>query len=482
MTPHRLDWAAQPWLEKHYPDLPVINLSQVAEPDRVGLRDVLNGNIKTDSDRLPDISRISEALYLANGLTGRTRHGKDDFYFRSSPSAGALYPNELYLVCFHTSPEIQAGVYYADTGRKRLLQLRRGDFRACFPEADETTSALFVMTGIFFRSAWKYRKRAFRYLLLDGGHLMESTRLALAAAGRRGTLIYDFNDDRYNHLLGLDTDREVCLAAITIKGPGTAGDGLVPKIPDLPPAIAGASRVSSRETVYESINEAYRSGKTIIRPDEKRSKIGADDLGLSVNTRISTKPNTPGDDDPVQFAYAEAVVRRRSKRNFISRSVSEPQFRALLEMIQGAYLKPGQESPHASTSVQTGFLSWGVDNLEPGFYLLPPRTGDIECVRTTDLIPQMTAACLNQEWLKNAALHFLFLTNLKKIERESGARGYRHAMMTAGRLGHVIYLAATAMGLGCCGIGAFYDPEAEHLLGLNQDSTLLYLVAVGHPK
>jgi nitroreductase len=52
-------------------------------------------------------------------------------------------------------------------------------------------------------------------------------------------------------------------------------------------------------------------------------------------------------------------------------------------------------------------------------------------------------------------------------------------MLTAGRLGQRIYLSAAAMRLGCCGIGAFYDDEAARMLGLNDQSHLLYLVAVG---
>jgi nitroreductase len=55
-------------------------------------------------------------------------------------------------------------------------------------------------------------------------------------------------------------------------------------------------------------------------------------------------------------------------------------------------------------------------------------------------------------------------------------------MLAAGRMGERLYLLATAMGLGCCGIGAFYDQEAAHLLGLNSHSRLLYLVGVGKIK
>lgn len=52
-------------------------------------------------------------------------------------------------------------------------------------------------------------------------------------------------------------------------------------------------------------------------------------------------------------------------------------------------------------------------------------------------------------------------------------------MITSGKLGQMIYLGATALGIGCCGIGALYDDEAKALLGLNKESRLLYLVASG---
>ncbi len=90
--------------------------------------------------------------------------------------------------------------------------------------------------------------------------------------------------------------------------------------------------------------------------------------------------------------------------------------------------------------------------------------------------------CLDQAWLAQAAVHFLFFSNLDLLDSTWGARGYRYAMLTAGRMGERLYLTATALGLGCCGIGAFYDWEAAELLGLNPKSRLLYLVAVGAIK
>jgi SagB-type dehydrogenase family enzyme len=74
------------------------------------------------------------------------------------------------------------------------------------------------------------------------------------------------------------------------------------------------------------------------------------------------------------------------------------------------------------------------------------------------------------------------MTNLRRLDQAWGSRGYRYAMMTAGRMGERLYLVAEALGLGCCGIGAFYDDEAAEALELNHESRLVYLVAVGAIK
>ncbi len=120
--------------------------------------------------------------------------------------------------------------------------------------------------------------------------------------------------------------------------------------------------------------------------------------------------------------------------------------------------------------------------MDPGFYLLDRRKDSWALVSSGGLMAKSTSVCLDQEWLVNAGVHFLFLANLEVLEKIWGPRGYRYAMLTAGRLGERLYVAAEAMGLGCCGIGALYDSEAVEMLGLNQNSRLLYLVATGNVK
>jgi SagB-type dehydrogenase family enzyme len=135
------------------------------------------------------------------------------------------------------------------------------------------------------------------------------------------------------------------------------------------------------------------------------------------------------------------------------------------------------------SALATGILAGENMPVPPGFYLLDPEKRQLETKDVAgSLIEAMAAACLDQMWLKHAGLHLLFLTDPAFLDGVWGARGYRYAMIEAGRLGQQAYLAATALGWGACGIGAIYDREAANLLGLTENGALVYLVGIGPVK
>jgi nitroreductase len=182
------------------------------------------------------------------------------------------------------------------------------------------------------------------------------------------------------------------------------------------------------------------------------------------------------------MSYAEAVLKRRSMRNFVREELTADCMAALLRSLCSEIGAQGHSKPTGSDVVSVGLLAGNVEGIEAGFYLLDRQNESIGPVCRGDMVDRMAHICLDQSWLANCAVHFLFLTNFELLEQNRGLRGYRHAMLSAGRLGQRIYVAATSMRLGCCGIGAFYDEEAVELLGLNGQSRLLYLVAVGPVK
>jgi SagB-type dehydrogenase family enzyme len=180
--------------------------------------------------------------------------------------------------------------------------------------------------------------------------------------------------------------------------------------------------------------------------------------------------------------YTQVLVRRRSRRNFISAGVSRGDFMTFLQTMAKSMGSRSDMPAACRSALTTGILAGANMPVPPGFYLLDPEKRQLKQKVEGSLIEGMAAACLDQMWLKHARLHLLFLADPAYLDEVWGARGYRYAMIEAGRLGQQAYLSATALGWGACGIGAIYDREAADLLGLTENGALVYLVGVGPVK
>jgi SagB-type dehydrogenase family enzyme len=134
------------------------------------------------------------------------------------------------------------------------------------------------------------------------------------------------------------------------------------------------------------------------------------------------------------------------------------------------------------TFPRMGIIIANVVGLEPGIYFANDSTHSLQRTAQGLFTQSMAHICLDQLWMANAAVHFLFIGDLYDVGPLWGPRAYRYLMINAGLLGERLYLAATAMGLGCCGIGAFYDNEAAQLLDLEDGARLLYLITLGPVK
>jgi SagB-type dehydrogenase family enzyme len=483
IPPHALDWANQPSLVKNYPELPRNPLPQGLELPRI---DYFNQACRLTpedrpSDVAPDLNQIAAILQLSHGVTARAVHSGQPFYYRSVASAGALYPFELYLAV-NGVDGLDAGLYHYDPLAFSLSALRRSPLPAIpkseISNIDRPVAVSFYITGIFFRSAWKYRSRAYRYVLLDAGHLLENLRLALRALNQCISIHLDFDDAHTSVLLGLDPEREVCLACIHLHVDAGKGEqtGVSIELEPLGADIRRASRVSGREMAYPEILNIHRAGS------------GGGGSAESSSPRV-VPPGDPltiidleSSDHPVTVDYTQVLVRRRSRRNFIPAGVSRGDFMTFLQ-IMAKNMGSRSGMPAACRSALTaGILAGENMPVPPGFYLLDPEKRQLEQRIAGSLIEAMAAACLDQMWLKHAGLHLLFLTDPTYLDEIWGARGYRYAMIEAGRLGQQAYLAATALGWGACGIGAIYDREAADLLGLTESGALVYLVGLGPVK
>ena len=481
MGGHAADWQNEPDVFKNYPTLENIPLGDVTEWPSENLSDLLSEDRSPDPNVEFDIEQLARVIFLTHALTAKAKYGGAEYYFRSVASAGALYPFELYVGAL-TVGGLEPGLYHQNVGAQALVRLKSGSILHELSKGlkiEEPPPVLaFFLTAMFFRSAWKYRDRAYRYNLLDTGHMAENLLLALTAVRAPFKFSYDFDDDQLNEFLGLDKSREVCLACVLVWGKNSRQIGLVPPATELMAGLKQAGKCATIETDFPKIREIHSSSSKL--PE----KVG-DAPQMLNNLGLEQQPGrkiAPPVETPHVMNYAAAVFSRRSSRNFVRAELASDRFTTLLKMLCFKEMSLWDREGTWSNAIDVGFLAGNVEGVEPGFYLLDRSRESICLVTSGNFMEKMARVCLDQVWLRNCAVHFMFLSNFKLLEQAWGARGYRYAMLTAGSLGQRLYVGATSMKLGCCGVGAFYDDEAVELLGLDDQSRLLYVVAVGPIK
>jgi SagB-type dehydrogenase family enzyme len=128
--------------------------------------------------------------------------------FRASPSAGALYPIELYLV---TAEGVK---HYRPTGH-RLGQHLPGDLRQQLQEAALDQECIgrapgcFVVTAVVERTARKYGRRAERYCFMEAGHVAQNILLQATALNLGGVPVGAFEDKEVASVLKLPKNQRV---------------------------------------------------------------------------------------------------------------------------------------------------------------------------------------------------------------------------------------------------------------------------------
>ncbi|MBU2552038.1 MAG: SagB family peptide dehydrogenase [Proteobacteria bacterium] len=444
-----MDPLNQPNPYKTYPGAERIDLPRDVTLPKAPAWGILKGDLKRTSQPL-DLPALARLLYMACGFTAQVQHGLETFYYRSAPSAGALYPVEVYLAA-RDVPGLEDGLYHFTPADFALTRLRRER-----PPAEIPAPCLFL-SALFFRSAWKYRQRAFRYCLMDAGHMAENLHLASSALGLEAEVDLFFLDDPINDYLGLDTDREACLAMVGLggKAEGTGRPGPAGGTPTAEPT-------APNEEIFDLVSAAVRvTAAPSAGPPEKNLPWPAG------RPRVLAEPDWEGFDGPT---LVRALRERRSRRNFVPQEVTQDNLARFLDLVSG---------PELAGTVNLGLVTNEVRDLPDGFHHWLPSTRTLD-LRTGGFIgPLLADTALNQDWMGRANLILAVSTPLDFLEAQCGPRALRLAYLAAGRVGHRAYLGAETLGWGCCGVGAFFDEKAGRVLGLPPSEDLLYLLPVG---
>lgn len=206
-----------------YVGYPIIELAGTTRPIGLALDLAINARNSTRelAEQSVSLEDLSSLLHFAYG---QNRDNSDTEYprpFRVVPSAGALYPLELYVFNSRVK-NLAPGLYHFNPAHNYLRLLspntRVDDVAAVLvqPELAHSASLIVFITALFERSTFKYGARGYRFVLLEAGHVAQNVNLVATALDLGSTNIGGYFDRTVDKLLGLDGIRHSTVYAIAI--------------------------------------------------------------------------------------------------------------------------------------------------------------------------------------------------------------------------------------------------------------------------
>lgn len=181
----------------------VISLSPPRLTGRESIEKLLQQrrSIREYRDVAISMADLGQLLWAAQGIT----HAEG---LRTAPSAGALYPLELYVAVGRVDG-LEPGVYHYHPRRHRLERTGGKDMRhalsraALFQSCVEDAAAVVVLGAVFDRTTRKYGRRGLRYVHMEVGHAAQNVYLQAEALGLGTVMVGAFDDKAVASTLGL---------------------------------------------------------------------------------------------------------------------------------------------------------------------------------------------------------------------------------------------------------------------------------------
>ncbi len=416
------DMSRLPWFVKRYPEpLPRTPLPRELPATAEPAVAVLAGTAEVRPAPL-DLPNLSRLLYLSAGVVRTMDRDYGIHPFRAAGSAGGRFPLELY-VAVPPGGALPAGVHWYDPLEHALVQVG---------PAPRGGGPAVVVTGVPWRTGWRYRERGYRHIYWDAGTMLAQLLALAGSAGLPARLYMRFPDAEVAALTGSDRIHEFPVAVVAL-------DEAPPALGPAGPAARGD--VDSAPLEFPLVTAAQQAGES--------GRLGrAWDRGRPV--RVPLLPGTP----------IESVIAARGsqRRMDASRGLS----RDLLHTSMSVAVR-GIGLPH-------WVVAHDVGGLDPGVYRWPDLTAP---VRPGTMRDELYRVCLEQALGRDAAFVAIATADIERL----GDAEYRDAQLAAGLAEGRLHLAAYALGASASGM-TFDDSQVPALLGEPVDGLLFTCVGV----
>ena len=474
-SPHLLDWDLKPLPYKIYPGAASIALPRDLNLSGMSTLSALTSRPDEGSSAPLDITALTRILFCADGLTRQKRVGTEDYHFRAAPSAGALYSIEVYVSAGEVEG-LETGLYHFSPADLRMTGLRRGDWREYLARAAANrpsivrASAVIALSAIYWRSAWKYRARAYRYCYWDAGTMLANLLGAAAAEGISGEVITAFEDPALEALLGIDGDREGMIALIAL---GHSEKAAAPS-PDAPSLTLETIPLSATEVVYNDLVKMHRESRLLTRGEVESVASAKFESSPEASASELLHFNLIGPEEAASLG--QTILRRGSTRAFARDAITAEE---LATIMAASSAHPRADFPRLT---DTYLIVNAVSEMESGAYYYNRVERAFELLKAGEFRGEAGYLCLEQPLGMDCSALVVYMTDLERVLDAFGNRGYGDAHLEAGIHGGRAYLAAYALGRGATGL-TFYDDDTTkffepHAKGKNP----LLMVALGVPR
>ena len=212
------------------------------------------------------------------------------------------------------------------------------------------------------------------------------------------------------------------------------------------------------------------------KPDVYKQYPGAARIELACGARIETPP------------LDEALLKRKSVRHYSRDPLESDHLSYLLWASAGVQrTERGIEfrtapSAGALYPIETYAVVNRVEGIPAGVYHYSVKDHCLEVLREGDFSSEIAIAALGQRMCIEAAAVLVWTAVFQRSKWKYGQRAYRYIYLDAGHMGENLALAAAALGLGSCQVGALFDEEVNKIIDVDGvEESVVYMSVVGKP-
>jgi len=469
-----LDWATQPNPYRSYEGA-----------EKVGLRLSTSNTTPLYSDVFKEVPKaplcfeaISQLFQFSLGLAATKSHQGSSWSLRCNASSGNLHPTEAYIVL----PPLKGvdekhTVSHYNPQHHHLEKL--ASFESKVLAEDEF---LLSLSSIYWREAWKYGERSFRYVNLDAGHALRSLEVSAKLLGWSFKRL-DISVQEHNRLLGLNQEERFH------KDEREEADILL---------LFSKNDAIDIKALLEEVDFQFQSIANILSPSHYPWEI-INEVADATQERLKSLPRVDSQELERQSLYVakDVILKRRSAQmmNADNAEISKEQFYAMLDSVQHDIM--GHEN-----FVSFAIFVHKVEGLDSGLYLFSRNSRhlnelkglmkesfrfekmqenqELYLLQKGDFSVIAKNLSCNQDIAKDGAFSLAMLCEFSSVINSYGAYMYKELYYECGSIGQQLYLEATSVDLQATGIGCFLDDVMHSVLGLKgKEYQSLYHFTVG---